>query len=80
MAKIDELSLDHIFKKYLDANVTFQNWILSKTKFKDLRLELVIEKIWHQRWYRDPVTKKDSETYFSSISGSGFQLADRPAY
>lgn len=62
MAKLDELSLDHCFKRYLDANVIFQNWIISRTKFKGRRLELVIEKIWHQRWYRDPITKKDSET------------------
>jgi hypothetical protein len=62
MAKIDELSLDHRFKQYLDSNVAFQNWIISKTRFKNRRIELVIEKIWHQRWYRDPVTKKDSET------------------
>jgi len=62
MAKIDELSLDHCFKRYLDLNITFQNWIISQTKFKNRNLELVIEKIWHQRWYRDPITKKDSET------------------
>jgi hypothetical protein len=62
MAKIDELSLDKIFKQYLDTNIAFQSWIISQTKFKDRNLELVIEKIWHQRWYRDPVTKKASET------------------
>lgn len=62
MAKTDELSLDRCFKHYLDSNIAFQNWIISQTKFKDRQLELVIEKIWHQRWYRDPITKKDSET------------------
>jgi hypothetical protein len=59
---MDELSLDHHFKRYLDANVPFQNWIIAQTKFRDRRVELVIEKVWHQRWYRDPVTKRDSET------------------
>jgi hypothetical protein len=62
MPKVDELSLDHCFKQQLDTSVAFQEWIIGQTKFKDRHLELVIEKIWHQRWYRDPVTKKDSET------------------
>jgi hypothetical protein len=59
---VDELALDMASKAKLDADPAFQSWLISLTKFASRDLELVIEKIWHQRWWRDPVTKKDSET------------------
>lgn len=58
----DELSLDRFFKAKLDIDLVFQHWLIDKTKFNDRPLDLIIEKIWHQRWWRDPDTKKDSET------------------
>jgi hypothetical protein len=57
-----ELELDHFFWKAISANVAFQAWFLAQTKFANRALELVVDEKWHQKWYRDPVTGKDSET------------------
>jgi hypothetical protein len=57
-----ELELDHFFWKAISTNVAFQAWFLGLTKFADHALDLVGDEIWHQKWYRDPVTGKDSET------------------
>jgi hypothetical protein len=59
---MDELSLDRAFKAKLDANYDFQAWLLSHTKFAKRELTLSVDEVWHQRWWRDPETKKDSET------------------
>src|ERR1700722_8961963 len=56
-----ELELDHFFWNAITTNVAFQSWFLVKTKFAGRNLELVTDELWHQRWYRDPVTGKDSE-------------------
>ena len=56
-----ELELDHFFWNAISTNVAFQSWFLVKTKFAGRNLELVTDELWHQRWYRDPVTGKDSE-------------------
>jgi hypothetical protein len=57
-----ELELDHFFWKATSTNVAFQAWFLGLTKFADHAINLVGDEIWHQKWYRDPVTGKDSET------------------
>jgi hypothetical protein len=57
-----ELELDHFFWKAISTNLAFQAWFLERTKFANHALELVGNEKWHQRWYRDPVTGKDSET------------------
>lgn len=57
-----ELELDHHFWKAISTNADFCTWLLSKTRFAALALRLVTDEKWHQRWYRDPITKKDSET------------------
>ena len=59
---MDELSLDHCFWRGLSGSAAFRNWLVSRTKFRDLPLSLVTDEKWHQRWYRDSDTKKDSET------------------
>lgn len=58
----NELELDKLFWKAISTNQAFQSWFLKQTKFAQQDLELVIDEKWHQRWYRDPLTKKDSET------------------
>lgn len=35
---------------------------MSKTKFSERNVELVTDEKWHQRWYRDPSSNRDSET------------------
>jgi hypothetical protein len=60
-ARKTELELDHCFWNAISSNAAFQAWFLKHTKFAHLALELVIDEKWHQRWYRDPITKKDSE-------------------
>lgn len=59
---MDELSLDRCFWRGISTSADFQHWLIGQTKFADLDLELVTEENWHQRWFRDPETKKDSET------------------
>ena len=61
-ANSNELELDHAFWNALVANRPFQTWLLSRTKFETRSLCLVTDEKWHQRWYRDPETGKDSET------------------
>ena len=60
--KPNELELDKAFWAALVANLEFRQWFLRRTRFWPRNLELVTDEIWHQRWYRDPETKKDSET------------------
>jgi hypothetical protein len=57
-----ELELDHYFWKAMSTNVAFQSWFLDQTKFANHALELLGDEEWHQQWYRDPLTGKDSET------------------
>jgi hypothetical protein len=57
-----ELELDRLFWNAINANAEFFTWLLWRTKFSEKDLVLVTNEKWHQRWYRDPVTKKDSET------------------
>ena len=57
-----ELELDNLFWKAISTNLAFQLWFLQRTKFAQQTLDLVTNEKWHQRWYRDPITKKDSET------------------
>jgi hypothetical protein len=59
---MDELTLDHCFWREVSGSGPFRDWLLSKTKFANYNLELVTDEKWHQRWYKDPVTKRDSET------------------
>jgi hypothetical protein len=59
---INELELDHHFWRAVSTDRLFRNWFLARTKFSGRDLELVTDEKWHQRWYRDPETKKDSET------------------
>jgi hypothetical protein len=63
-----ELELDHFFWKAISTNVAFQAWFLDRTKFANHALELVGNEKSHQRWYRDPVTGKDSETESAGIN------------
>ena len=58
-----ELELDHLFWNAISTDQAFRLWFLLRTKFagKALDLDLVIDEKWHQRWYRDPVTKMESE-------------------
>ena len=58
---MDELSLDKCFWREISTSSEFRRWLIGKTKFADRNLELVTNELWHQRWYRDPLTKKESE-------------------
>jgi hypothetical protein len=74
IAKVmNELAPDHSFWNTLVASMPFRKWLLERTRFAKLGLDLVTNEKWHQRWYRDPITKKDSETdillIFSDANG-----------
>jgi len=58
----NELELDHAFWNALIASDEFKQRLLQRTRFWARELELVTDEKWHQRWYRDPETRKDSET------------------
>jgi hypothetical protein len=62
--EIDKLEkeLDELFWKAISTNVAFQSWFLQRTKFATNALDLVVEEKWHQRWYKDPISGKESET------------------
>ena len=62
MAKHDELSLDHAFWGAISTDRAFFDWFTGRSKFSGLWLDLDRSEKWHQRWFRDPVTKLDSET------------------
>ena len=57
-----ELELDHLFWNALRTNSDFFAWFIGKSKFGGHCLELRTDELWHQRWYRNPETKKESET------------------
>lgn len=59
---MDELALDRCFWNAVSSSPPFFAWLVSKTKFSGRSLSLVIDEKWHQRWYRDPETKEESET------------------
>jgi hypothetical protein len=59
---VSELKLDHLFWEAISSNPSFQVWFLSRTKFVGRDLNLVTNEKWHQRWYKDPETGKESET------------------
>lgn len=62
---MEEVALDRCFWREVSTSASFRNWLLGKTKFAGRTLELVSNEYnekWHQRWYKDPETKKDSET------------------
>ena len=75
---VSELDLDRLFWGVISTDADFRRWVVGKTKFAHLNLELVTAEKWHQRWYRDPVTKRDSETdillMFTEV-GSGERYA-----
>ena len=60
--KVGELALDHVFWNLVSSNPAFEQWLLARTKFGGRSLKLVRDEKWHQRWYRDPETGRDSET------------------
>ncbi len=57
-----ELELDKYFWEAFSTNEQFQKALLDHTKFKGFVLTVKTDELWHQRWYRNPETKKDSET------------------
>ena len=57
-----ELELDQLFWNAIGRDNAFQKWFIQQTKFKDCQLKLLDGEEWHHRWYRDPVSNKDSET------------------
>jgi hypothetical protein len=59
---VDELTLDHCFWREVSTSPSFRNWLIRKTKCAERSLDLVTDKKWYQLWYRDPETRKDSET------------------
>jgi hypothetical protein len=63
-AFVDELALDHCFWREVSSATSplFRDWLISKTTFAGQSLELLTNETWHQTWFRDPETKKDSET------------------
>ena len=58
----NELVLDHAFWEAIATDPLFRAWVVSRSKFAERTLSLILDEKWHQRWYRDPETKKDSET------------------
>jgi hypothetical protein len=46
----------------LTTSAAFRAWLWSKTKFSGQNADLVLTEKWHQRWYKNPVTKEESET------------------
>ena len=62
MPKHNELELDHHFWRAISTDLLFHRWFLDKSKFSSSALDLVTDEKWHQRWYRDPETRRDSET------------------
>jgi hypothetical protein len=56
-----ELDLDHFFWNAISTNPAFRLWFLQRTKFAQQTLDLVTDEKWHQRWYKDPATKLESE-------------------
>jgi hypothetical protein len=75
---LTELELDHLFWKAVSSNKEFRDWLLSRSKFAGRSLELKTDELWHQRWYKDPDTKEESETDITLIfmeSGSGHLFA-----
>ena len=61
-----ELELDHLFWNAINKDSGFRDWFLKRTKFAG-PLELKLDELWHQRWYKDPDTKKDSEADITLI-------------
>lgn len=59
---LPELELDQQFWNAISSRTDFCAWVLSKTKFSSTNAQLITDEKWHQRWFRDPTTKKDSET------------------
>jgi hypothetical protein len=57
-----ERQLDEAFAAHVRNNPVFFNWVLGRTKFKDLAAELDLHEPWQFRWYRSPLTRLDSET------------------
>jgi hypothetical protein len=58
----DELALDHIFWVGISSNDEFRRAFLARTKFRSRNVELIHEEKWHQRWYKDPESGRESET------------------
>ncbi len=58
----DELALDHCFWREISTNRHFFNLFVGRSKFADGWIDLDRTEKWHQRWFRDPETKLDSET------------------
>jgi hypothetical protein len=62
-----ESELDHLFWNAINMDSGFRAWFLERTKFAGRPLELKSDEDWHQRWYKDPETKKGSETDITLI-------------
>jgi hypothetical protein len=62
-----EFEHDHLFWNAISSNSQFRAWLLRRSKFASRSLELKTDELWHQRWYKDPDTKKDSETDITLI-------------
>lgn len=84
---MDELSLDHCFWRKISSCTIFRQWLVSQTRFRGLPLSLVTSEKWHQRWYRDPETKRGPETdilliFADSYTGDRYALhiENKPAY
>jgi hypothetical protein len=60
--KKSELELDHHFWNRISADRLFFDWFVARSKFAGSRLDHDLAEKWHQRWYRDPISKLDSET------------------
>lgn len=58
---LSELELDRIFALGLRDRADFRSWFLAAVGLSD-DYELIWDDRWHQRWYRCPETKRDSET------------------
>ena len=84
---MDELSLDHCFWRAIRGSVPFQEWLISRTKFRGRALSLVVDELWHQRWYLDPETRRGSETdilllFKEAVTGDRYALhiENKPAH
>ena len=62
-----ELELDHLFWEAVSSKKEFLDWLLRQSKFAGRTLELKTDELWHQRWYKDPETKEESETDITLI-------------
>jgi hypothetical protein len=65
--RFDELHLDGLFWSAFSTDEQFRTWVLNQTAFSPSDHALVLEEKWHQRWFRDPDTGRESETDILAI-------------